>query len=449
METFIEFFTFQYPNIKYVVFGSVLLSISAAVVGCFTFVKKKALLGDVVSHAVLPGICISFLISGTKDPFTLIIGAFISGWLSILIMDGIVRNSKIKEDTATGLALSVFFGIGILLMTYIQHSGNAAQSGLDSFLFGKAAALVGRDLLAFSVVAGIVLIVVFLFYKEFKLISFDHELAKAQGLPIKRLEFLLTSVTVLAVVTGIQAVGVVLMAAMLITPAAAARFWTNRLGSMILLSGIFAAFSGVTGAYVSYALPSMPTGPWIVMIISIIALVSIFFSPRKGITNRIYKRAKIQKQMLEENLLKSFYKLAERTEQSSFSFAELMNERGYGEPQLIQGLKKLKYHGFATRENEQWTLTREGFEKGKRIVRLHRLWELYLTKYLRLAPDHVHEDAETMEHVITPEIEAKLEKLMDFPELDPHGEDIPKGAFSEGIWDLGLGFGDWVLGIRD
>ncbi|MEO9871294.1 MAG: iron chelate uptake ABC transporter family permease subunit [Ekhidna sp.] len=218
METLIEFFSFKYPNIKYVVFGAVLLSISSAVVGCFTFIKKKSLVGDVISHAVLPGICISFMISGSKDPFLLIIGAFISGWISIIVMDAIIQNTKIKEDAATGLSLSVFFGIGILLMTYIQHSGNASQSGLDTFLFGKAAALVGKDLVAFSIIAFIVLITVFAFYKEFKLISFDPNFARVIGLPIKKLEMVLTSVTVLAVVTGIQAVGVVLMAAILPNP---------------------------------------------------------------------------------------------------------------------------------------------------------------------------------------------------------------------------------------
>ncbi len=429
METFIEFFTFQYPNIKYVVFGSILLSVSASVVGCFTFVKKKALLGDVVAHAVLPGICISFIISGTKDPFLLILGAFVTGWLSILVMDVIIQKSKLKEDTATGLALSVFFGIGILLMTYIQHSGNASQSGLDTFLFGKAAALVGKDLMAFSIVAGIVLVVAFLFYKEFKFISFDPVMAKAQGLPVRRLELLLTSITVLAVVTGIQAVGVVLMAAMLITPAAAARFWTHRFSTMIVLASVLAALSGVSGAYISYAVPSMPTGPWIVMIISIIALFSIFFAPKKGIANRVFKRAKIQRQLLEENLLKAFYKLTEQSGKRKFSLAELQKEQGYDLPILTAGLKKLKFHGFAQRSNDQWELTNEGFEKGKRVVRLHRLWELYLTKYLRIAPDHVHEDAETVEHVITPELEARLEKLLDYPELDPHGEDIPKGNY--------------------
>lgn len=428
METLIEFFTFQYPNIKYVVFGTILLSISSAVVGCFTFIKKKSLVGDVISHAVLPGICISFMVSGSKDPFLLIIGAFISGWISIMVMDAIIQNTKIKEDAATGLSLSVFFGIGILLMTYIQHSGNASQSGLDTFLFGKAAALIGKDLLAFSIIAVIVLITVFIFYKEFKLISFDPQFAKVIGLPIRRLEMVLTSITVLAVVTGIQAVGVVLMAAMLITPAAAARFWTNRLSRMILLASIFGAFSGISGAFISYSAPSMPTGPWMVMVLSIIALISFFFAPGRGIVIRQWRRFSIQRQLLEENLLKAFYRIGENSGEhfSEVAVDDIRLIRNFSPSQLVKGLRKLRVNGYVQRNNGTWFLTNEGFEKGKRITRLHRLWELYLTKYLRIAPDHVHEDADTIEHVITPELEARLEKLLEYPTSDPHQSTIPK-----------------------
>ena len=427
METFLEFFSFQNPNVRYVVFGSVLLSLSSAVVGCFTFLKKKALLGDVISHSVLPGICLSFIITGTKNPVALIIGAFVSGWLSIILMDYIVKNSKIKEDTATGLALSVFFGLGILMLTYIQHSGNAAQTGLDSFLFGKAAALVGEDLIAFAAIGIITLLVVYFFYKEFKLIAFDPVFARSMGIPVRGLELLLTSITVLAVVTGIQAVGVVLMAAMLITPAAAARFWTDRLSRMVLISSIFAIFSGVAGAYISYAAPAMPTGPWIVMILSFIAIISFFIAPEKGIVMKLVKQKQVKRQLLEENLLKTFYKIGELNEDflTPRKGEDLSEIRRFSKDQLSYGLKRLSSQGFIKKENKNWTLTQEGLQKGMRIVRLHRLWELYLTKYLQIAPDHVHEDAETIEHVITPELEKRLEKLLEFPESDPHNAHIP------------------------
>ncbi len=427
-ETIVEFLTFAYPNIRYVVFGSILLAVASAIVGCFTFLKKKALIGDVISHAVLPGICISFLISGTKDPFLMILGAFISGWFSIWVMDYIVTNSKIKEDTATGLSLSVFFGIGILLLTFIQHSGNAAQSGLDTFLFGKAATLVGRDLVAFTSVGIFILGVVALYYKELKLMAFDPAFAKTIGLNVRRLELLLTSITVLAVVVGIQAVGVVLMAAILITPAAAARFWTNRLHIMLLLAAMFGAVSGYVGAFISYVSPDMPTGPWIVMILSILAILSFFLAPKKGILIRQVKLKMYRRKLLEENILKTFYALGEANKDfnNPRSFQELQDRRDFTDRQLQKGMRRLINHRFLKEENGTYVLTNEGLEKGRRVQRLHRLWELYLTKYLRIAPDHVHEDAGSIEHIITPQLEKELMTLLDNPKYDPHESLIPK-----------------------
>jgi len=427
MEDLITFFSFQNPNIRYVTGGSVLLAISSALVGCFTFLKKKALVGDAVAHAVLPGICLAFLLSGTKNPIFLITGAFITGWLSLILIDVITRKSKIKEDTAIGLILSVFFGVGILLLTMIQHSGNAAQTGLDSFLFGKAAALVGDDLMIFSVISISLLIGVILFYKEFALISFDEDFAKSIGFPVKRLELTLTTLTVLAVVTGIQAVGVVLMAAMLITPAAAARFWTNKLNIMLLLAAIFGAFSGVSGAYISYVAPSMPTGPWIVMVISMIAITSFFVAPEKGILYKLIRQSKIKKRILTENILKLFYQLGELDDnfEKRRNVEQIQAKRQIKTPILLSGLNKLTRQGFLKHKKGSWQLTKQGQNKGQRIVRLHRLWEVYLTKYLRIAPDHVHEDADNIEHILTPELEARLEALLQYPTSDPHESNIP------------------------
>lgn len=430
MERFIEFFSFTDPNIRYVVLGSILLTASSAIVGTFTFLKKKALVGDAVAHAVLPGVCLAFLLSGTKNPIYLIIGAFITGWISLLLIDFISSKSKIKEDTAIGLILSVFFGIGIFLLTMIQHSGNAAQSGLDQFLFGKAAALVGEDLVVFSLVAVILLITVLVFFKELTLLAFDESFATVIGMPAKGLELLLTTLTVLAVVVGIQAVGVVLMAAILITPAAAARFWTDNIKTMVWLAALFGALSGLAGSYISYVAPAMPTGPWIVMIISFIAFFSFFFAPGKGILNRMYKQAKIRNQMTEENILKMFYQLGEhdRDFMKERTITELINKRPFNTKTLQRALRRLKVQGYTSESKQAWSLTKEGKNKGQRIVKLHRLWELYLTKYLNIAPDHVHEDAETIEHILTPELEERLEKLLDYPKLDPHQSEIPYGS---------------------
>ena len=149
MNSLLDFFSFQDPNIRFVALGSVILTASSAIVGTFTFLNKRSLVGDAIAHAVLPGICLGFILAGTKNPFYLIGGAFATGWVSLIAVDYITRRSRIKEDTAIGLVLSVFFGLGIVLLTVIQKSGNAAQSGLDHFLFGKAASLVGEDLYTF------------------------------------------------------------------------------------------------------------------------------------------------------------------------------------------------------------------------------------------------------------------------------------------------------------
>ncbi len=427
METFFDFFSFRDPNVRYVVLGSILLTSSSAIVGSFTFLKKKALVGDAVAHAVLPGVCLAFLLHGTKNPFILIAGAFATGWLSLVLIDIIVAKSKLKEDTAIGLILSVFFGIGILLLTMIQHSGNAAQSGLDQFLFGKAASLVGQDLWAFAAVAITLIIVVAMFFKEFTIISFDENFAKSIGFPVRALELVLTTLTVLAVVVGIQAVGVVLMAAMLITPPAAARFWTDKIRTMIILAAIFGSLSGLTGAYISYIAPAMPTGPWIVVVITSIAFVSFFFAPVKGILYKLLRQRRIKNMMEEENILKLLYKLGEEKKDfyESRTISDITSKRGFDLSLLQSRMNKLRRQGYLNKLDQQWQLTQEGKDKGQRIVKLHRLWEVYLTKYLRIAPDHVHEDAETIEHILTPELESRLEKLLDYPELDPHQSKIP------------------------
>ena len=426
-EQIVEFFSFQDVNIRYVALGTLLLGASSAIVGCFTFLRKKALVGDTIAHSILPGICLSFIIFKTKDPLMLLLGAMLSGWLSVYVVDYISANSKIKPDTAIGLTLSVFFGVGILLLTHIQHSGNSAQAGLDKFLFGKAASLVQNDVITFGIVSVILIGTIILFFKQFSLISFDVHFAKTIGLSVRTFEVILSTITVLAVAIGIQTVGVVLMAAMLITPAAAARFWTDKLKVMVIIAAIIGGVSGIFGAFISYTAPSMPTGPWIVAVLSFIAIGSMLVAPKNGAISKSRKQKKNQRKILEDNIIKLLYKLGEKENEffKNRSIRTLKNYREYPEKKLLKGLNILKKKNQVVLVNDLWVLTEEGKKAGMRVVRIHRLWELYLTTYLRIAPDHVHEDAETIEHIITPEMESKLEHLLDYPEKDPHSANIP------------------------
>lgn len=428
MQTFTDFFSFSDPNIRYVVLGTMLLSASAAIVGSFIVLKKKALVADAVSHSVLPGVCAAFLFAASKNTTLMVAGAFITGWLSLVTIDYITSTSKIKKDAAIGLVLSVFFGAGIVLLTYIQQSGNAAQSGLDHFLFGNAAALIGGDLMVFSVISLILLTTVTVYFKAFTLIAFDETYALSLGYPVRKLDLLLTSLTVLAVVTGITAVGVVLMAAMLITPAAAARYWTDSIRKMVWIAAVFGAFSGLAGAYISYIAPAMPTGPWMVVVSSAIAFFSFFFAPRKGIFSKMHKQYKNRRIISDENTLKLFYHLGEQTNDfhAARNYEDLISTRAFNETDLKRSLRKLSSHNYLSQDSNRWTLTPKGLVKATRVVRLHRLWELYLTNYMNIESDHVHDDAETIEHIITPELEQQLERQLGYPQKDPHDTIIPK-----------------------
>ncbi len=436
MQLFWEFISFQDPTVRSIVIGAILLAISSAMVGCFTFLRKRALVGDAVAHSVLPGICVAFILHGTKNPFVLLIGAFVAGWLSLVIIDFITARSRIKEDTAIGLVLSVFFAIGILLLTGIQNAKTtydpdnefiANKSGLTNFLFGNAASISEMDVMVFGGVALLLIVLILLFYKEFKVLSFDEVYTKSIGFPVKTLQLVLTTLTVFAVVIGIQSVGVVLMSAMLITPAAAARFWTDRLGMMLLIATLVGVFSSLTGSYISYV-SSSPTGPWIVVVLSVTAAISFFISPGKGIISRMIAQNRFKNKVIEENILKALFQLGE-VENNFYaerSIKELKEKRDMNPEHLNTGLRRLRAHRFIKKVGAgNIKLTLAGYHKGQRVTKLHRLWELYLTRYLNIAPDHVHEDAESIEHIITPEIEAQLEKMLGYPELDPHQTKIP------------------------
>ncbi len=414
-QALVDFFSFSDPNIRYVVLGTLLLTASAAIIGSFALLQKKVLVGDAVAHAVLPGVCLAFIVTGTKHSIALSLGAFTTGWLALVLIDQITHRSKIKEDTAIALVLSVTFGLGILLLTSIQHTGNAAQVGLSNFLLGKAATLVGDDLKTLSLLSLALITIVLLFFKEFTLIAFDKAFAQASGLPVQRLELLLTSLTVLAIVVGIRTVGILLMAAMLITPPAAARFWTHHLSKMVLLAAVLGMISGLVGAFVSYIAPAMPTGPWVVITISLMAYGSFLLAPRKGLLSRKIQQHRHQRKALNENILKIFYELgaAGGCFYQSRTLDTLHQYRPLPAGKLLEGLKHLKKQNMLQKEGATWFLTTIGKSKGEDISRRHLLWELYLTQYLKINPDHVHEEAESIEHVITPALAEELRNLLD------------------------------------
>lgn len=288
------------PNTQWILFGCMLLGLSSGVIGSFAYLRKQSLMGDALSHAALPGVCIAFMLTGSKSILLFLLGAAIAGIIATFGIGYITRNTRIKQDSALAITLTVFFGFGIVLLTQIQHSGNGNQSGLDKFLFGQAASMIHTDVVIMAIISVLLVGACALLFKEFKLLSFDPGFARGMGYPVTFLEQLIMFLIVVAVVVGIQAVGVVLMAALLITPAVSARYWTERLGVMVTLSGLFGALSGLVGTFISASGNNLPTGPLSVLSATLLFVISVIFAPRRGILSKWLLRHSVRSKVRRE-----------------------------------------------------------------------------------------------------------------------------------------------------
>ena len=428
MESIFSFWDSGNINLFWVLVGIVCMSASSAVVGTFMFLQKRSLIGDTISHAILPGICIAFLLTYTKETSVLLLGAIVTGYLGLLCTNFIIRKSPLKSDTGLGIVLSVFYGVGILLLTMIQQSGNAAQSGLDKFLFGKAAALLPQDVWILGGSSCLIILLIALFFQPLRIMTFDREYAVAKGYPVGKLENFLSLLTVISIAIGIQAIGVVLMSSLLIAPAVAARYWTHSLRKVMLFAVAFAILAGIAGVGISIQYAQMPTGPWVVVWLSIFAFLSILLGKEKGVVRRMIQQRNYRLKNLEENLLKALYQLGEGENKGAipgFTVGDIQQRRFLSEKEIHRGLKRLAQKRLVSVDKGYIQLSDQGLEIGERMVRIHRLWELYLTTHLNLPADHVHQNAEAIEHIITPEIEAALLKSLEFPTKDPHQSPIP------------------------
>jgi manganese/zinc/iron transport system permease protein len=422
IERVLYFFTD--PIAQKVMLGVAIIGAISGVVGTFSFLRKKTLIADAISHSVLPGVCIGFMFAGTKDPVLLMIGSLVVGWFSVWVIDYISRATKLSEDTAIALVSTLFFAIGSVLLSIISKSENAEQTGLKNFLFGKAATMTSFDIQVFAIVSIVILFLVILFFKPFQIVCFNLEFARSIGVKVRSIEFLLSTLTVLTVAIGIQAVGVVLMSALLIAPAASARYWTNKLPIMVFIAAIFGMLSGMLGVVFSTIKDNMPTGPWIVSALFLFTIFTLLFAPKKGWFS-IRKRNNLNsKKIAEENILKIIYQLKEENK-SKISFSDFLEKRTMDTVLLEKTLNYLVHIGYLVESNKLFSLTEKGDVEASRIVRSHRLWELYLTKRMNFKDDHIHGTAETIEHLITPEIEEELLKELDFPTSDPHNKEIP------------------------
>lgn len=429
--------TFQDYNTRVVIIGATLLGLAAGLVGTFLLLRKRALLSDTISHATLPGIAIAFIIMSLtlgdgKNLLGLITGAAVFSVIGTTAVMVIQKYTRLKDDAALGIVLSVFFGFGIALMGMATRMSTGNAAGLSSFIYGKTASMLFFDAMLIALAALGAIIFCVLFFKEFALICFDAEYGATQGWPVTRLDFLMMALVVVVTVIGLQAVGLILVVALLIIPAAAARFWTYSLRNMLWLSGLFGALSGMIGSGVSALMANLPAGAVIVLTASTVFIFSMIFGSARGILKLLTERMKLQRRIMKENLLRDLYERHECENRNQaapqdaaglIDVGDLIHQRAWSARGLHRTIRRLQAAGHISVDADRHIgFTERGAAAAKEVVRKHRLWEAYLISHADVATGMVDLSADRIEHVLDEEIIQQLEAL--FPQVSP--KDLPQ-----------------------
>lgn len=424
--------------------GCMLMCMAAALVGVIVFLNKQSLLGESLSHAAYPGVIVGVILAGLGNigedqEFLLTLltmgGALASAILGLWTIGFLQRRLKVRSDSALCFVLAAFFGIGLTLASQVQFAYSSLYRQAQVYLYGQAATMTDIHILIYGTLAFVILSVVIIFYKEIQGIAFDSAYMQSLGMNVHIVNAIVFFLIVVAVIIGIRSVGVVLMSAMLIAPAVAARQYSNKLYRIFALAAFFGVLSGFLGNYLSVELSqwlklkypderlTLPTGPMIVIVASIICLLSLMFAPKRGLLLRFIRILHFRHQCMCENLLKAIWRFGPEKE---IDFETIAKYQSASVWYLRTVLNILTYQGWIVRTSaDRYRLTPEGTTWAARIVRLHRLWEVYLVDYLGVGAERVHRSAEEMEHIITPELAAKLTLMLNDPKYDPHHQPIP------------------------
>jgi manganese/zinc/iron transport system permease protein len=416
-------------NTRLVVLATAVLGMATGVVGTFMLLRKRALLGDALSHTTLPGVGLAFILATLfgidgKSLSVLLTGALLMSMAGAGTILLIRRYTRLKEDAALGITLSVFFGAGVAILGVIQQMGLSSAAGLQTFIYGSTASMIASDAVFIALVAAMVIFACTLLFKELKLLCFDEDFAQGQGWPVGLLDAALAGLMVLVVVVGLQAVGLILIVAMLIIPAAAARFWTERLLSMTIIAAFIGAISAASGAAASALYPNLPSGAMIVLVALVIFIFSALVAPARGVIPRALRQQTLNQRVDRQHLLRAMYEFLKATDDKRYNedntpaldagFDDLLHCRSWNRKKLTRLLHSAQQDGLIrTNSDGRWQLTQRGAGAAVRIVRNYRLWEIYLINYADVAPNHVDRDADRIEHVLSPTLIRELEALLE------------------------------------
>ena len=407
---------------KRALIASVLVGLMCGVLGCFIVLRNMSLVGDALAHAVLPGVVVGYVVAGA-GVMAIFSGAVAAGLLTAALITWIQHNVKTKNDAAIGIVFTAMFSIGVMWISKIAREG--AHLDLEHFLFGNVLGLSNADLYLTAAITAYVLLSVVLFYRYLFATTFQPVIAETMGISVKTIHYYLMLLLSFAVVASMQAVGVILVVAMLITPASTALLLTNRLNYMLIISAIIGVVASVVGLIFTGFYNTTP-GPAMAVAATLFYILAVFFAPQKGLLFKFLYKRKTRKRIQFEDTLKQTLKLHER---ESLSLDNLKERLGFSLNTLRHNLGVLRKNGLVTQKNGTLAITAEGIERANRLVRAHRLWETYMVQEMSMDATQIHEEAEKFEHVLTDELLDELEAKLGYPKLDPHGAPIPQSSY--------------------
>ncbi|MEM7625954.1 MAG: iron chelate uptake ABC transporter family permease subunit [Planctomycetota bacterium] len=399
---------------------SILVGLGCGLLGCFVVLRRMALIGDALSHAVLPGVVLAYMVTGDTQPVPLLIGALVSGLVAAVLINLTTRHSRTKEDSSIGIVFTALFALGIVLVSNLPRG---THFDLKCFLWGEPLAVGRSDLTMMAIICGGVLLVVALLYHRLKLVSFDPLVAAAMGISVGAMHYLLMGMLSATVVAGLKTTGVILVVAMVITPASAAYQLTNRFSVMLLLAGVFGMLSAVVGMSVAFVF-NASTGPAMVIVATAIFGLSVMLSPSHGLVFDRLRRVRLARHVRGEDVLKAVYRHGPLSSAPEGYLPTLIETLKMPVKQITRTLDRLRREGLVTPSAEALAVTDAGRHHAEQIVRTHRLWETYLAERMGVDPDEVHVEAERLEHAH--DLAERLDEVLGRPETDPHGSAIPR-----------------------
>jgi manganese/zinc/iron transport system permease protein len=408
-------------------------SVSCALLGCYLVLRRISLIGDAISHAVLPGIVLGYLLTGQVTGAPVILGAMALGLLTAWLTQMLQSSGKVTEDSSMGIVFTALFAVGVLMVARVGNVdldvecvlyGNLLNASLHTFpLFGVEVPVALKGM---TLVLGLTLVFITLLWKELKITSFDPALARSMGISAGLVYYLLMSMVGGVTVAAFEAVGAILVVAMLIVPAACAQMLTDRLGGMLVWATLVALVSSLVGYRAAEALNTTPAG-MMAVVAGLQLLLAVLFAPRHGMLSRVIRNARLGVRIAAEDVLACLYRAGEsRGEDVSLRTAEARRAvRRVGRLASWLAIPTLRRLGQVRLAGKLLVLTDEGRRRAESLVRAHRLWESYLGENLALPPDHLHEPAERMEHFLDPLLQEEIARELQQPGIDPHGRPIP------------------------